>query len=177
MSYFSNFGMMPQKTHSLAQGPSHLATPFIVGAQRSQGFSPRGPARGPRIARKSEAKPALENPAAARSAGKFSIVAAAVVVMTARGVAGGLLSFVLAPRRVARCCTGAGSIWAFLAFFRGQCEPRTPGVGRVDLWVGGMGLCSEIIARSKNARHILFLSAWGSLARLEPLPMTPRGDV
>ena len=29
--------MMPQKTHSLPQGPSHLATPFI-GAHRASGF-------------------------------------------------------------------------------------------------------------------------------------------
>ena len=33
----SNFEMMPQKTHSLPQDPSHLATPFI-GAHRSRGF-------------------------------------------------------------------------------------------------------------------------------------------
>ena len=39
----SNFEMMPQKTHSLAQGPSHLATPFIK-AQRSQGFFTTWPA-------------------------------------------------------------------------------------------------------------------------------------
>ena len=32
--------MMPQKTHRLPQGPSHLATPFIIGgAHRSRGFS------------------------------------------------------------------------------------------------------------------------------------------
>ena len=33
----SNFEMMPQKTHRLSQGPSHLATPFI-GAHRSVFF-------------------------------------------------------------------------------------------------------------------------------------------
>ena len=43
-SYVYNFGMMSQKTHSLAQGPSHLAT-LVIGAQRShQGFLTPWPA-------------------------------------------------------------------------------------------------------------------------------------
>ena len=52
---------------------------------------------------------------------------------------GGRLFVFLAPR--ARCWRGLrlGSS----SFFRGRCEPRTPGVGPVGLPVGGWGFCVE----------------------------------
>ena len=68
---------------------------------------------------------------------------------TRRG--GRLFVFLAAPR--ARCwrglCLGPSSL-----FFRGRCEPKTPGVGPVDLRVGGRGLCGEM-ALQKHAGCII----------------------
>ena len=78
--------------------------------------------------------------------------AAAAVVVMARGVAGGSLSFSRASGSlllVARAPFGS-----FLAFFRGRCESQTPGVGPVGLRVGGRGLCGEM-ALQKHAGCII----------------------
>ena len=72
---------------------------------------------------------------------------AAAVVVTARGVAGGLLSFSRLGSRAA--ALARAPFGPFLAFFRGRCEPRTPGVGRVGLRVGGLGLCGEIALQKR----------------------------
>ena len=72
--------------------------------------------------------------------------AAAAVVVMARGVAGGSLSF---SRASGSLLVARAPFGSFLAFFRGRCELRTPGIGRVGLWVGGLGLCGEIALQKR----------------------------
>ena len=72
---------------------------------------------------------------------------AAAVVVTARGVAGGLLSFSCLGSRAA--ALARAPFGPFLVFFRGRCEPRTSGVGRVGLRVGRPRLCSEIALQKR----------------------------
>ena len=88
---------------------------------------------------------------------------AAAVVVTARGVAGGLLSFSRLGSRAA--ALARASFGPFLAFFRGRCEPRTPGVGRVGLRVGGLGLCGEIALQKREPKIIFVCLGVSSSAR------------
>ena len=82
--------------------------------------------------------------------------AAAAVVVMARGVAGGSLSF---SRTSGSLLVARAPFGSFLAFFRGRCESQTPGVGPVGLRLGGRGLCGEW--RYKNTRGVLFLLTEG----------------
>ena len=77
--------------------------------------------------------------------------AAAAVVVMARGVAGGSLSF---SRASGSLLVARAPFGSFLAFFRGRCESQTPGVGPVGLRVGGRGLCGEM-ALQKHAGCII----------------------
>ena len=89
---------------------------------------------------------------------------AAAVVVTARGVAGGLLSCSRLGSRAAAALARA-PFGPFLVFFRGRCEPRTPGVGRVGLRVGGLGLCGEIALQKRAPLIILVCLGASSSAR------------
>ena len=60
--------------------------------------------------------------------------AAAAVVEMARGVAGGSSCL---SRRASGSLLARALFGSFFAFFRGRCEPQTPGVGPVGLSSGG----------------------------------------
>ena len=68
---------------------------------------------------------------------------------------------------------GAGSVWVLPHFFRGRCEPRTPGVGPVGLPVGGWGFCVEI-ALLKKAMDFFVCMGVSSSAQASTF-VQPRG--
>ena len=84
---------------------------------------------------------------------------------------GGRLVVFLAPR-VARCCTGAGSVWELLRFFFRSV--RTPDArGRSD-WSSGRWVGALWRNRASKMRAIDYfcLPGGGSLARLEPVGLS-----
>ena len=123
-------------------GVSRHGRPFVVCASVAG-----------RLQLPASASPSAPVSAARRSAGGLARAFVARHVRSRlRGGGGGGDGARRAAWRAALCLSrrASGSLLAralfgsFLAFFRGRCEPQTPGVGPVGLPLGGWGFCVEI---------------------------------